>query len=41
MPNLTWKCKKCGETWPALTTVDAYFKHLRANKVHKGEPCEK
>jgi hypothetical protein len=37
---MTWKCKKCGATWPALTTFDAYAKHKRANDVHPGESCK-
>jgi len=36
-----WSCTKCGEEWPAYTTVDAYKKHIRANKVHPGEQCTK
>lgn len=33
-------CPKCKVTWPALTTLDAYRKHLTANKVHPGKKCE-
>jgi hypothetical protein len=40
LADKNWTCTKCGSTWPAYTTVDAYFKHKQANKVHPNEKCK-
>lgn len=35
-----WQCTKCGEWWPAYSTLDAYRKHMRRRLVHP-DLCER
>lgn len=36
-----WVCPRCKSAWPAVTTVEAWRNHRRANELHHGQPCEK